>query len=210
MRNLTKFDLRTRRYKKICTLMGSIWRKCIIFGLGKYRRVMFDGIQSRLIQILKENWLVVSKKMTNLENFHKSPWKSQNWGFMASLCPSLKMCELRICREIMCHDNEEWCKNWRGIDLPVQNWDQEFHKFWLEQLKISKICILMDCFWPKYIMLELNKYRTAIFDSAEYWSKTWRKTNFCFQKLHEWFSNFHQGTFESLKIRTFIESFYSK
>ena len=57
----------------------------------------------------------------------------------------------------MCHDNEEWSTVWRGIDLPVQSWHGEFDELWPEHLKISKICILMCCFWTKYIMWELKK-----------------------------------------------------
>ena len=87
----------------------------------------------------------------------------------------------------MCHDNEEWCKNWRGIDLSVQNWHEEFDKFWPEHLKISKICTLMGCFWPKYIMFELKKYRGVMFDGTEYWCEIWRKTDLYFQKWHEEF-----------------------
>ena len=56
----------------------------------------------------------------------------------------------------LCHDNEESCKNWRGIDLSVQNWHEKFNEFWPEHSKISKICALMGCFWPKY-MFELKK-----------------------------------------------------
>ena len=29
----------------------------------------------------------------------------------------------------MCHDNEEECKIWRGIDLSFQNWHEEFDEF---------------------------------------------------------------------------------
>ena len=72
-------------------------------------------------------------------------------------CPKLKMHELKIYRGVMCHDNEEWCKNWRGIDLSVQNWHEEFDEFWPEHSKISKICTLMGFFWTKYIMFELKK-----------------------------------------------------
>ena len=67
------------------------------------------------------------------------------------------MYELKIYRGVMCHDNEEWFKIWRGIDLSVQNWREEFVKFWPEHSKISKICTLMGCFWPKYIIFELKK-----------------------------------------------------
>ena len=43
--------------------------------------------------------------------------------------------ELKIYKGATCHDNEEWCKMWRGIDLPVQNWPQEFDEFWPKHSK---------------------------------------------------------------------------
>ena len=49
----------------------------------------------------------------------------------------------------MCHDSEEWLNIWTGIDLSIQNWHGEFDEFWPEQLKISNICTLTGCFWPK-------------------------------------------------------------
>ena len=57
----------------------------------------------------------------------------------------------------MSHQNEEWCKIWRGFDLSIQNWDEEFDEFWPEHSKLSKIFTLMSCFWPKHIMSELKK-----------------------------------------------------
>ena len=57
---------------------------------------------------------------------------------------------------VMCRDSEEWCKNWREIDLSVQNGHEEFDKFWPKHLKISKFCTPMGFFWPKYIMLEIK------------------------------------------------------
>ena len=50
-------------------------------------------------------------------------------AFMASFCTKLKMCELKIYNGVMCHENEEWCKIWRGIGLSVQNWHEEFGEF---------------------------------------------------------------------------------
>ena len=38
-------------------------------------------------------------------------------ALMGSFCPRYKMYELKIYREVMCHDNKEWYKNWRGADL---------------------------------------------------------------------------------------------
>ena len=52
------------------------------------------------------------------------------------------MCELKNNSGVIYHGNEEWCKNWGGIDLPVQNWNEEFNKFWLKHSKISKMCTL--------------------------------------------------------------------
>ena len=107
---------------------------------------------------------------------------------MASFCLKLKIYELKIYRGVIFHGNEEWCKNWRGIGLSIQNWHEEFDKFWPERSKISKISSLIGCFWPKWIMFELKKYRGVIFDSTEYWCNIWRKTDLCFQKWHEEFS----------------------
>ena len=41
----------------------------------------------------------------------------------------------------MYHDNEDWGKIWRGIDLLFQNWHHN----------LMKICTLMGSFWPKYL-----------------------------------------------------------
>ena len=77
-------------------------------------------------------------------------------------------------------------RNW----LSVQNWHEEFDKFWSEDSKIVNNCTLMDCFWLKYIMFELNSFRGVMFDKNEYWCKLWRKTDLHFQKWHEEFSKF--------------------
>ena len=100
--------------------------------------------------------------MRNLASFHQSTFESRKIGtLMASFCPKLKTYELKIYRGVMCYDNEEWCKIWKGIDLSVQNWHEESNKFWPEHSKISKICTLMGCFWPKYIMFELKKVQRS-------------------------------------------------
>ena len=77
----------------------------------------------------------------------------------------------------MCHDSEKWCKLWRGLDLSVQNWHEEFDEFWPEHSKISKICTLMGCFWPKYIMFELKKVQRSYvwlhWRLIQNWMKNW-------------------------------------
>ena len=104
-------------------------------------------LHSRLIESLKENWLVLPKSdMRNLANFHQSIWKSPSWDLDGILLSKLEMYELKIYKGAICRDNEKRCKNWRGIDLSVQNWHLEFGKFWPEHSKISKMCTLKGCF----------------------------------------------------------------
>ena len=88
----------------------------------------------------------------------------------------------------MCHDNEEWWKIRRVIDLLFQNWHEDFDKFSLEHSKVSKNCTLTGFFWPKYIMFEPKNYRGVMVDNSEHWCKVLRKTDLCFQKRHEEFS----------------------
>ena len=80
--------------------------------------------------------------MRNLAIFHQST-KSQN-------------CDFDFCLKV-CHYNEECCKIWKEIDFSVQNWHEEFNEFCRKHWKISKICTLMDCFWPKHLAFELKK-----------------------------------------------------
>ena len=110
------------------------------------------------MQNLKKNWLVVWKMKWGIwQIFTKSYDSLKTETLMASFCLKLRMYELKNYRGVVCHDNEKWYKNWIGIDLSVQNWHKEFGKFWPEHLKISKLCTLMGCFWPKYIMFEPKK-----------------------------------------------------
>ena len=74
--------------------------------------------------------------------------------------------------------------------MSFQNWHEEFYEFWPVDSKISKICNLMGCFWPKYIMLELKNYRGVIFHDTEEWCKVWRKTDLWFGKWREEFDKF--------------------
>ena len=61
--------------------------------------------------------------------------------FMTSFCQKLKMQELKIYREVMCHDNEEWCKIGKGIDFLFQNWHEEFDEFWPSARKSQKFAL---------------------------------------------------------------------
>ena len=62
------------------------------------------------IDIKFEGKLTCTSKndMSNLANFHQSTFESLKIGtLMASFCLKLKMHELKIYREVMCHDNKE-------------------------------------------------------------------------------------------------------
>ena len=78
---------------------------------------------------------------------------------------------LKNYRGVMCNDNEEWWKIWVGINLLFDNWHKKFDEFWLKHSKVSKIYTLMGCFWPRYIMFELKKYRRVIFYDTREWYK---------------------------------------
>ena len=128
--------------------------------------------------------------MRNLAIFYQST-SFKIGTLMTSLCLNSKMYELKVYRKVMRHDNEEWSKMWRGIDLSVQNWHEEFDEFWPEHSKISKICTLMGCFWPKYIMFELKKSTEELcLMTLKIDPKIWRKTDLCFLKWHEEFGKF--------------------
>ena len=123
-----KFWPEHSKISKNCTLMGWFWPKYIVFQLKKYRRVMFDCTQD-WYKVWRKTGLCFQKLTWGIwQNFTRALESLQIGTLMASFCLKLKMYELNIYRGVMCHDNEEWCKNWRGIDLPVQTWHEEFDK----------------------------------------------------------------------------------
>ena len=114
------------------------------------------------------DWLVVWKMTWRIWQIFTRALESFKIGIlMRSFNPKLKTYELKIHRGVICHDNEQWRKIWRGIDLSFQGWHEEFDKFWAEHLKVSKIFILMCSFWAKYTLFELKKYGGVIFHEIE-------------------------------------------
>ena len=70
---------------------------------------MFDGTEY-WCNIWRKTDLCFKNDMRNLANFHQS--------MFGSLKIVTLMYELKIYRGVLHHDNEEWCKIWREIDLP--------------------------------------------------------------------------------------------
>ena len=182
-----------------------------MFQLKRYRGVIFDCAQ---------DWYKVWRKTGSC--FQKLTWgiwqiftraleSLQNGTLMVSFCLKLKMYELKIYRGVMCHDNEEWCKNWTRIDLSYQNWHEEFDKFWFEHSKISKMCTLMGCFWTKYIMFELKKSIEELCLTALNTDVKFEEKMTCaFKNDMRNLAHFHQSIIGSLKIGTLMGSFYPK
>ena len=188
-----KFDefwSKNSKISKICSLMGCLWPQYIMFELKKYREIMFDDTED-WCKIWRKAYLSFQKWHQHFGKFlpeHLKASKSRLWW--DSFIQSQKIYVFRIYRGVILNDNEKRCKTGSGIVLSFQKWREEFDEFWHKQAKISKICSLMDCLWPKYVMFELKKYRGIMFDSTEYWGKIWRKTEFCFQKWRKEFGKF--------------------
>ena len=75
---------------------------------------------------------------------------------------------------------------------------EEFDEFGSKHSRISKIWTLMGSFWPKYIMLELKKYRRIIFHDAEEWSKFKQRLTCGLENDMRNLAHFYQGTQKSL------------
>ena len=136
------------KVSKTCTFICSYCAKYLIFDLKKFRGVIFHDTEG-WCKVWKMTWGIWQSFTRALESLKIGTW-------MGSFYPKQKMHELKIYRGVMCHDNDEWCKIWRGIDLSFQNWHEEVNKFWPEHLKNSKIFIFMCSFWAKFILFELK------------------------------------------------------
>ena len=76
-----------------------------------------------------------------------------------------------------------------------------------QTLESLKIYTLMDCFWLKYIMFKLKKYRGVIFHNAREWCKVWRKSDLWFVKWHEEFGQFSPKHTKVLKLGLLLDPF---
>ena len=146
----------------------------------------------KVMQNLNKNWITVWKMTGGIWQIFTGVLESFKIGtLMISFYPKQKMYELKIYRWVICHDNEEWCKIWRGNDLLFQNWHQEIDKLWPESLKVSNIFALMGSFSAKHILFDLKKkYRGVIFHDANKWFKIWRKTDLWFERWWKEFGKF--------------------
>ena len=139
-----KFRLGNSKVPKIYTLTGCFWPKYVIFELRKYTWVMFDCTQN-WYKVWRKTGLCspCSQKLTwgIWQIFTRALESLQIGTLMSSFCLKLKMYELKIYWGVICHGNEEWCKNWRGTDLPVKNWHSNLKNFGLSTRKFQKFAL---------------------------------------------------------------------
>ena len=132
-------------------------------------------------------------------------------GILArSFNPKLKKYGLKIHRGVICHENEEWCKIWRGTDLSFLKWREEFDKFWPEHSKVSKGFTLIGSFRANYVLFELKKYRGVIFHETEEGYKIWRGIDLQFQNWDKEFDKFWPEHSKVSNIFTLMGSFWAK
>ena len=91
----------------------------------------------------------------NLTNFDWAVESLKNVHFNGLLLRKLYIWAKKY-RGVIFHGTEKGYKISRGIDMSFRNWHKEFHKFWPEHSKVSKMFTLMGSFWAKYILLELK------------------------------------------------------
>ena len=106
---------------KMCTLMGSFWPKYILFGLKKYREVIFHETEGgykicRGIDSSFHNW---HKEFDKIWPEHSQV--SKIFILMGSYWAKYILLELKKNRGKIFHETEEGYKISRGIDSPFQN-----------------------------------------------------------------------------------------
>ena len=141
MRSLMNFDKFWPihpKVSKIFTLMGSFWAKHKLLELKKYRGVIFRNTEERR-KIWRGTDLLFQVWHEEFDEFWPKHSKvSKSFILMGSFSAKFMLFELKKDRWDILHDNEDWCKTWRGIDLSFQNWHEEFNKFWPGALEIRK------------------------------------------------------------------------
>ena len=149
--------------------------------------------------------------MSNLANSHQITGKSQNWDFDGILLSKVENVwpEKWELWGVMCHDNKEWCKIWRGTDLSVQNWHEKFAEFWpehsknLKNLYFAELLLTKVYVWAKKVQRSYIWWHWRMMQNLE---KNWLVLPKITWAIWQIFTR----AFESLKIGALMWSFYSK
>ena len=103
--------------------------------------------------------------------------------------------KLKIYRGLMNHDNEEWYKIWRGIDLSFQN--LTIWRISTRALKSLKNLHFNGLLLNKVYNVWAKKVQRSMFHDTEEWCKIWRKTDFWLGNDMRNLANFYQSTRKS-------------
>ena len=129
--------------------------------------------QWRMMHNLKTNWLEEFQNWHGeFDKFWPEHLKVSNiFILMGSFWTKYILFELKKYRGVIFHETEEGCQIWGGIGLSFKNWHKEFHKFWPEHLKVSKIFTLICCFWAKYrgVIVHETDAKYKIWRGMDYW-----------------------------------------
>ena len=86
-------------------------------------------------------------EMRNFANFHQTMLESLKIGtLIGSFFPKWKIYELKICRGVMCHENENNAKFKEELTCQFKIDMRNLTNFDLSTRKSQKICTLMGCF----------------------------------------------------------------
>ena len=167
--------------------------------------------QSRLIQNLKENWLVLLNMTWAVCQIFTKALESLKIGtLMGSFCPTMKMDGLKIYSRVMYHDNEEWMQKlernwlvnskltwviWRILTWVLKN----LKHLQFNRLPLTKVYnIWAKKVWRSYVSWHWILMQNLKKSWLVLWKMTWRIWKIFTRAL------------ESLKIRTLMELFYPK
>ena len=131
MENLTAL----KRLKNLHFNAFLLRKVCILYELKKYRGVIFHDTEE-WCKIWRKMDLWFGKWHEEFGKFSPEHSKVSELGLWWNSFAQSRKYELKIHRGVMCHENEEWCKIWKGIDLSFLKWHEEFDEFWLEYSKI--------------------------------------------------------------------------
>ena len=134
-----KFDKIWPEHSKVSNifdLIGSFWAKYLFFEIKMYRgSIFYDTEESckiwRKTVLWFEKW---HEKFGKFSPEHLTVSKLELWS--DPFVQSIKGVTLKFFWGVMCHENEDYWKVWRGINLSFQNWHEDLHEFWLEHWKV--------------------------------------------------------------------------
>ena len=156
---------------------------------AKKEQGRYVWLHSRLMQCLKENWLVFPKltwgiwqiftraleslQTETLIAYFCQKWKCMSLKFTGELCVMTMKNDAKVEEELTCQSKIDM-RNLRNFDPNIR--------------KSQKICTFMGCFLTKVYLFWAKKSIGELFDGTEYWCNICRKNDF--RKWHKELSKF--------------------